>query len=79
MKAQLSSEVIQAAVKLCKESVPDQILRTHVVLKFCILYRVTLWICWCLFVLIMSYIILLTRISSKFPPTPNYEGGQNCQ
>ena len=71
MTVQLSSEAMQAAVKLHKKSAPDKILRTHVVLQFCLLYRVTLWSTfWSLFVLIMSYIILLTWISSKFRPTP---------
>ena len=43
MKVQLSSEAIQAAVKLCKKCAPDKILGTHMVLQFFILYRVTIW------------------------------------
>ena len=38
MKVQLSSEAVQAAVKLRKKSAPDKILRTRVVLQFCMLY-----------------------------------------
>ena len=41
MKVQLSSEAIQAAVKFCKKFASDRILRTPVVLQFCVLYRVT--------------------------------------
>ena len=57
-------------MKLCKKSALDKILRTHVVLQVCILYRVTLWTFWRLFVLIMLCIILLFWISRKFSPTP---------
>ena len=71
MKVQLSSEAIQAAVKLCKKSAPDKILRTHVVLQFYILCRVTLWIFWCLFVPIMSYYFFnlnFWKVSPHPPP-----------